>query len=118
MYADCIQACDVMKVFNLTSYYSDKSILVLPEYRGLGIAEKFLTVRRLMCAAHGISVTAGWMTATATQIAAKRDGWETIHEIPYDFFARKYNVTFENIPPTVKLMVGRPDPDNPAAIEA
>ncbi|KAI8436173.1 hypothetical protein MSG28_004252 [Choristoneura fumiferana] len=93
--------------FNLDIYYDDKGIVVDPEYRGLGIAENFLKVRRLMCKAHGVPMTGAWMTAFGTQKAGARDGWETVKEIEYDYLAKKYDVAFIDVPRTMKFMIAK-----------
>lgn len=36
---------DVMKDLKLDSFYDDRGVVVHPEYRGLGIAQQFLTAR-------------------------------------------------------------------------
>lgn len=108
IFYDVSHKFDILKEFNLSSYYSGKSLVVVPEYRGYGIAEKFLTVRRLMCGAYGIPMTAAWMSTFATQIAAAKDGWQTLCELDYGDIARRHGVSFEGVPPTNKYMAAWP----------
>ncbi|XP_063358748.1 uncharacterized protein LOC134648196 [Cydia amplana] len=102
---------NLLKKLNLTSYYADKSLLVLPEYRGYGISQQFLTVRRIMCSVDGIPITGAWMSARGTQISAERDGWETHFEHKFKDLSQKYGYTFEDVPPTEKFMAAGPHPD-------
>ncbi|XP_063628694.1 uncharacterized protein LOC134800150 [Cydia splendana] len=108
IFYDVSHSFDLLKEFNLSSYYSGKSLVVVPEYRGYGIAEKFLTVRRLMCGAHGIPMTAAWMSTFATQIAAEKGGWQTLCELDYADIAMRHGVSFEGVPPTNKYMAAWP----------
>ncbi|XP_063361756.1 uncharacterized protein LOC134650753 [Cydia amplana] len=97
-----------VKELNLKEYLEDHSILVMPGYRCCGIAQQFLKTRRLQCAELGVLKTGGWMTGYGTQIAAERDGWETVFEVKYDDLAREHNLVFEDAPPTMKYMIAGP----------
>ncbi|XP_061713632.1 uncharacterized protein LOC133522326 [Cydia pomonella] len=93
---------------NLKEYLDDDTVLVMPGYRGCGIAQQFLKMRRLQCAELGVFKTGGWMTGYGTQIAADRDGWETVFEVKYDDLAREHDLVFEDAPPTMKYMIAGP----------
>ncbi|KAI8436171.1 hypothetical protein MSG28_004251 [Choristoneura fumiferana] len=98
---------DPVKEYKLDVYYGDVGAVIAPPYRGLGIIDQYSKIRRMICEAHKVPMTGAWMTAHATQRAAAVDGWETVREIAFDYFAKKYDVTFTNTPPTLKLMIGR-----------
>uniref|UniRef100_A0A2A4J0Y6 N-acetyltransferase domain-containing protein n=1 Tax=Heliothis virescens TaxID=7102 RepID=A0A2A4J0Y6_HELVI len=95
------------KEFGLDRFYSDRGLFVCPKYRGLGIAQEFLKTRRMICKEQEISINGAWMTSYGTQKAAERDGWETVCEIQYDEFEKKYGVTFDKEPPSSKFMIAR-----------
>ncbi|KAJ8729967.1 hypothetical protein PYW07_017005 [Mythimna separata] len=90
---------DEMKVYNLDRNFSDRGMFVLPEYRGLGIAQEFLKVRKQICKEYGVPLHGGWVTSVGTQKSAVRDGWETIVEIPFQDIGLKHGVKFEDCPP-------------------
>lgn len=54
-------------------------------------------------------MTGAWMSSGITQKATGLNGWETVHEIAYDYLAKKYDVKFVNAPPTLKYMKARGD---------
>ncbi|XP_063381139.1 uncharacterized protein LOC134667646 [Cydia fagiglandana] len=97
-----------VKELNLKEYLDDDSVLVMPGYRRCGIAQQFLKTRRLQCAELGALKTGGWMTGYGTQIAADRDGWETVFEVKYDDLSREHDLVFEDAPPTMKYMIAGP----------
>ncbi|XP_063533566.1 uncharacterized protein LOC134743870 [Cydia strobilella] len=97
-----------VKELNLKKYLDDDTVLVMPGYRGCGIAQQFLKTRRLQCAELGVLKTGGWMTGYGTQIAADRDGWETVFEVKYEDLAREHDLVFEDAPPTMKYMIAGP----------
>ncbi|CAH0701104.1 unnamed protein product [Spodoptera exigua] len=101
------QIFDEEKVFNLDPCFSDRGLVVCPDYRGLGIAQELLKVRRLICKEYGIPVNGAWMTSYGTQKAAERDGWETACELQYEDLDKKFNVTFPKNPPSTKFMIAR-----------
>ncbi|CAH1645397.1 unnamed protein product [Spodoptera littoralis] len=98
---------DEMKVFDLNLCFSDRGLVVCPEYRGLGIAQELLKVRRLMCKEYGIPVNGAWMTSYGTQKAAERDGWETVCELLYEDLEKKFHVIYPKNPPSTKFMIAR-----------
>ncbi|CAH1645394.1 unnamed protein product [Spodoptera littoralis] len=98
---------DEVKVFNLDPWFSDRGLVVCPEYRGLGIGQEFLRVRRLICKEYGIPINGAWMTSYGTQKAAERDGWETVCELRYEDLEKKFNVTYGRHPPSTKFMIAR-----------
>ncbi|CAH0701101.1 unnamed protein product [Spodoptera exigua] len=98
---------DDLKEFNLDPYLLDRGIVVCPEYRGLGIAQELLKVRRLISKEFGIPINGAWMTSYGTQKAAERDGWETVCEIQYEDLEKKFNVTYGRNPPSSKFMIAR-----------
>lgn len=63
----------------------------------------------MICKAHNVPMTGAWMTTEITQKAAAVTGWETVHEIAYNYLAKKYDVYFPNAPPTLKYMIARGD---------
>ncbi|XP_061713636.1 uncharacterized protein LOC133522328 [Cydia pomonella] len=67
-----------------------------------------MKTRRLMCAELNVPKTGALMTGHGTQIAADRDGWETVFEVKYDSLAREHDLVFEDAPPTMKYMVAEP----------
>ncbi|KAJ8728280.1 hypothetical protein PYW08_016665 [Mythimna loreyi] len=100
---------DELKVFNLDRNFSDRGAFVCPEYRGLGITDEFLKVRKEICKEYGIPINGAWVTSYGMWKAAERGGWETITEIPFQELGRKHGVTFENNPPFCKFMLARLD---------
>ncbi|KAJ8729968.1 hypothetical protein PYW07_017006 [Mythimna separata] len=96
-----------MKEFDLERCFGDRGLFVCPEYRGLGIAQELLKVRRLICKENEIPINGAWMTSYGTQKAAERDGWETVCEVQYEDLGQKYGVTFTKEPPSTKFMVAR-----------
>ncbi|XP_035433197.2 uncharacterized protein LOC118264703 [Spodoptera frugiperda] len=98
---------DEVKVFDLDPCFSDRGLVVCPEYRGLGICQELLRVRRLICKEHGIPINGAWMTSYGTQKAAERDGWETVCELQYEDLEKKFNVTYGRHPPSTKFMIAR-----------
>ncbi|CAH1645396.1 unnamed protein product [Spodoptera littoralis] len=98
---------DEVKVFDLDPCFSDRGLLVCPDYRGLGIAQELLKVRRLICKEYGIPINGAWMTSYGTQKAAERDGWETVCELQYEDLEKKFNVTYSRNPPSTKFMIAR-----------
>ncbi|KAF9414863.1 hypothetical protein HW555_007332 [Spodoptera exigua] len=97
------QIFDEEKVFNLDPCFSDRGLVVCPDYRGLGIAQELLKVRL----EYGIPVNGAWMTSYGTQKAAARDGWETACELQYEDLDKKFNVTFPKNPPSTKFMIAK-----------
>ncbi|KAG6450274.1 hypothetical protein O3G_MSEX006480 [Manduca sexta] len=98
---------NVFDKYDLDKFYDDRGVVVLPKCRGLGIAQEFFRVRRLMCKEHNIPMTGGWMTSFGSQKAAIRDNWETVFEINYEDFGKEVGVKFENVPPTCIFMIAR-----------
>ncbi|XP_035432708.2 uncharacterized protein LOC118264337 [Spodoptera frugiperda] len=107
MAEDLAEIYDDMRAFNLDQYFICRGVFVCPEYRGLGIAQELLRIRRLICKEYGIPITGAWMTSPGTQKAAERDGWETVCELKFSDLEKKFNVTYEKFPPTNKFMIAR-----------
>ncbi|CAH0701102.1 unnamed protein product [Spodoptera exigua] len=103
------ESYDEVKEFDLNPCFSDRGLVVCPDYRGLGIGQEFLRVRRLICKEFGIPINGAWMTSYGTQKAAERDGWETVCELQYEDLEKKFNVTFPKNPPSTKFMITRID---------
>ncbi|CAH0723259.1 unnamed protein product, partial [Brenthis ino] len=85
-------------------YYSGRGISVHLEYRGLGIANELVKVRKLVCIEDDVPMTSAWMTAVGTQKAAEKNNWKTLFEISPDELGRKSGLDFGNKIPTFKLM--------------
>ncbi|KAL0841424.1 hypothetical protein ABMA28_015108 [Loxostege sticticalis] len=98
---------DVFADKKVTTCYSGKGIVVHPDYRRLGIAKELVRTRRLISKEHGVPYTMAWMTARGTQKAGDEDGWETVSDVPYKDLEEKFGVSFEDCPPTCKLMIAR-----------
>ncbi|KAG6450271.1 uncharacterized protein LOC115443604 [Manduca sexta] len=98
---------NVFEKHDLDEFYNGRGVVVHPKCRGLGIAQEFLRVRRLVCKEHSIPMTGAWMTSFGTQKAAIRDNWETVFEINTEDFGKEVGVKFENVPPTFLYMIGR-----------
>ncbi|XP_022830792.1 uncharacterized protein LOC111359460 [Spodoptera litura] len=107
MAEDLAEIYNDMRAFNLDPYLLDRGIVVCPEYRGLGIAQELLKVRRLISKEYGIPINGAWMTSYGTQKAAERDGWETVCELQYEDLEKKFNVTYGRHPPSTKFMIAR-----------
>ncbi|CAH1645395.1 unnamed protein product [Spodoptera littoralis] len=107
MAEDLAEIYDDMRAFNLDRYFICRGVFVCPEYRGLGIAQEFFRIRRLISKEYGIPITGAWMTSPGTQKAAERDGWETVCELKFADLEKKFNVTYEKFPPTNKFMIAR-----------
>ncbi|XP_075973763.1 uncharacterized protein LOC142975021 [Anticarsia gemmatalis] len=87
-------------------YYIDRGIAVHPDYRGYGIAQEFLKVRRMECKEHGVPLTGAWMSAFGTQKAGRRDGWEIVCTIDRHEFITKFDAMHDpNTPPTIEFMI-------------
>uniref|UniRef100_A0A2H1W5S8 SFRICE_007143 n=1 Tax=Spodoptera frugiperda TaxID=7108 RepID=A0A2H1W5S8_SPOFR len=102
-----VASYDEMKVFDLDLGLIARGISVHPKYRGLGIAQEFLRTRRLICKEYGIPINGAWMTSYGTQIAAERDGWETVCELQHSDLEKKFNVKYAEEPPSTKFMIAR-----------
>ncbi|CAH2234992.1 jg18991 [Pararge aegeria aegeria] len=63
------------------TYYGGRGIAVHRDYRGLGLANEFVRVRKIICIEHKIPMTCAWMTAIGTQKAAEKNNWKTLLEI-------------------------------------
>ncbi|CAH0701103.1 unnamed protein product [Spodoptera exigua] len=83
MAEDLAEIYDDRRAFNLDPYLLCRGVFVCPEYRGLGIAQELLRIRRLISKEYGIPITGAWMTSPGTQKAAERDGWETVCEVKF-----------------------------------
>ncbi|XP_030024925.1 uncharacterized protein LOC115443601 isoform X2 [Manduca sexta] len=93
--------------YDFDKFYNGRGLVVHPKCRGLGIAQEFLRVRRLVCKENNIPMTGAWMTAYGTQKAAARDNWETVFEMNTEDYAKEVGIKFENVPPTFMYMIGR-----------
>ena len=60
-----------------------------------------------MCKEYGIPINGAWMTSYGTQIAADRDGWETVFEIQCQDLGKTFGVTYGTDLPTYKFMIAR-----------
>ncbi|KAJ8728281.1 hypothetical protein PYW08_016666 [Mythimna loreyi] len=98
---------DEKKELDLERRFIDKGLFVRPEYRGLGIAQEFLKVRRLICKEFGVAVHGAWMTSYGTQKAAERDGWEVVCEVKYEDLAKKLGSEISIDLPSSKFMITR-----------
>ncbi|KAG6450270.1 uncharacterized protein LOC115443599 [Manduca sexta] len=104
----CLSAkYNVFEKYDLDEFYDGRGVVVLPKCRGLGIAQEFFRVRRLMCKEHNIPMTGAWMTSFGTQKAAIRDNWETVCEMNTEDFEKEVGVKFEKVPPTCIFMIAR-----------
>ncbi|CAH0579392.1 unnamed protein product [Chrysodeixis includens] len=99
-----IELFDVLNALKVSKCFEGMGIIVHPDYRGLGIAQEFLRARRLLAKDHEVPITIGWMSSTGTQIAAQREGYETVFEFSFEEFGKKHGVSFENSPKTCKIM--------------
>ncbi|XP_075973811.1 uncharacterized protein LOC142975052 [Anticarsia gemmatalis] len=98
-----------MDELNIDQYYDGRGVVVSSKYRGCGIAQEFLKVRRLVCKEKGVPLTCAMMTAIGTQKAAERDGWQTMEELDFEEFGKLHGVSFEGSPKIAKLMAVRID---------
>ncbi|KAG6450272.1 uncharacterized protein LOC115443600 [Manduca sexta] len=98
---------NVFEKHDLNEFYDGRGVVVHPKCRGLGIAQEFLKVRRLVCKEHNVPMTGAWMTSFGTQKAAIRDNWETVFELNTEDFAKEVGVKFENVPPTFMFMIAK-----------
>ncbi|RVE49568.1 hypothetical protein evm_005796 [Chilo suppressalis] len=98
---------DVKKEQNVDKYYEDLFIVVHPDYRRLGIAKEFLKARRLICELDKVPMACSWMSALGTQKAGEADGWQTVVENSNEEIAKRFDVVFEDAPPTNKYMLVR-----------
>ncbi|KAJ8728282.1 hypothetical protein PYW08_016667 [Mythimna loreyi] len=98
---------DEKKELPLERRFADKGLFVRPEYRGLGIAQEFLRVRRLICKEFGVAVHGAWMTSYGTQKAAERDGWEVVCEVKYEDLVKKMGLEISSDLPSTKFMIAR-----------
>ncbi|KAJ0175712.1 hypothetical protein K1T71_008871 [Dendrolimus kikuchii] len=96
---------DVAESLSVDEYYGAKGVCVRPDYRGLGIAQEFLRLRRLICKERNMPFTSAWMTAFGTQKAAARDGWKSVFELDLEKFGQQVDAVFKNTPPTFKFMI-------------
>ncbi|XP_028176396.1 uncharacterized protein LOC114364427 [Ostrinia furnacalis] len=103
-----ISRYNALKDHKLDIFLNARGVVVNPKYRGLGLAQMFFNVRRQICHDIGIPLTGAWMTATGSQKAAARDGWETAYEMTHEDFGKETGIVFENVPPTFKYMTGKP----------
>ncbi|XP_049868713.1 uncharacterized protein LOC126368664 [Pectinophora gossypiella] len=91
----------------ISKYYSGRGIVVHPDYRGLGIAKEIVKGRRVISKEHGAQATGAWMTSLGTQIAAERDRWEVVYQMPFKKFGEMVDIDFDAAPPILKMMVAR-----------
>ncbi|KAG6450273.1 hypothetical protein O3G_MSEX006468 [Manduca sexta] len=98
---------NIFEKHDIDKYYYGGGVVVHPKCRGLGIAQEFLRVRRLVCKEHNIPMTGAWMTSFGTQKAAVRDNWETAYELNTEDIGKEVGVEFENVPPTFMYMIAR-----------
>ncbi|XP_013142935.1 PREDICTED: uncharacterized protein LOC106106822 [Papilio polytes] len=89
------------------NYHAGKGLLVHPDYRGLGIASELVKIRRLMMIEQNVSLSCTWMSAYGSQKAAEKDNWEIVYEVNSEELGKKYDVVFEDAPPTFKFYVTR-----------
>ncbi|KAL4705128.1 hypothetical protein ACJJTC_005507 [Scirpophaga incertulas] len=96
---------DACAKHNVDKFFDDVFIVVHTNYRRLGIARELVKTRRVACRDHNVPLAVAWMSALGTQKAGEADGWETVMEASYDEMAKKYDLIFDNAPPTSKLMI-------------
>lgn len=84
-----MQKFNIMKHYNVNEYMSGLGLIVLPKYRGKGIAMHMLKARQPLCKAIGISLTSTSFTEIGSQIPATRAGYVTDVEITYDELTKK-----------------------------
>nr|XP_034830589.1 uncharacterized protein LOC117987663 [Maniola hyperantus] len=86
------------------TYYGGRGISVHPDYRGLGLANEFVRVRKLICIDHKVAMTCAWMTAIGTQKAAAKNNWKTLAEISLEDLEKQTGLKFEKKVPSFKYM--------------
>ncbi|XP_008212184.1 uncharacterized protein LOC100118005 [Nasonia vitripennis] len=67
---------DVTKAYNVDKFISSISLSVLPEYRGQKLGYHILDARSAMAKKYGFTATSTMFTAEASQLQAKRSGFE------------------------------------------
>ncbi|CAG9786457.1 unnamed protein product [Diatraea saccharalis] len=100
---------DLGDIQNVEKFYDDLFILVHPDFRRLGIAKEFVKNRRTVCKLENIAVTASWMSSWGTQKAGEQDGWQTVVVLCNEEIGKRFDVVFEDAPPTNKYMLTRVD---------
>ncbi|XP_045771528.1 uncharacterized protein LOC123871658 [Maniola jurtina] len=86
------------------TYYGDRGLSVHPDYRGLGLANEFVRVRKLICIEHKVPMACAWMTAIESQKAAAKNNWKTLTEISPEELEKLTGLKFEKKVPSFKLM--------------
>ncbi|XP_061727791.1 uncharacterized protein LOC133532935 [Cydia pomonella] len=80
---------DIFEKYGVDKYLTAYGLVVDPEWRGLGVAKEILKARISLCRSLRIKVTATVFTARASQIAAKKAGFEDLYEMTYEELAKK-----------------------------
>jgi len=91
---DVTNRFNVYEHFRVNEYLGDAGLAVGTAYRGLGIVGEMLNARIPLCKALGIKVTETIFTSKATQIAARKGGFEPLMELEYSVLEEKLNVKF------------------------
>lgn len=68
---------------NADKYLTDYGLVIGRDYRQRGLAGEFLKARIALTKLIGVTVTSSIFTATASQKAAEKAGYETVVEYPF-----------------------------------
>ena len=71
---------------NADKYLTDYGLVIGRDFRQRGLAGEFLKARITLTKLLGVTVTSSIFTATASQKAAEKVGYETIVEYPFANF--------------------------------
>ncbi|XP_058801487.1 uncharacterized protein LOC131670125 [Phymastichus coffea] len=97
-FEDLASRADVCKTYNVDRYITSISLSILPAFRGQKLGLHILDARSPMAKKYGFSATTTFFTAQASQIQAKRAGFEEGVSVEFaDILDDKGNPKFPNI---------------------
>ncbi|XP_045457830.1 uncharacterized protein LOC123668080 [Melitaea cinxia] len=95
---------NVYEYFSTDTFLTSCALVVLPAHRGNNIGAKLLEAREKICETFGIKATCSTFTATSSQIAAARAGFEVLATMEYSIMLN-YGIDLRNCEsPCAKVM--------------